>query len=144
MALRNVFGAVICATMLVPSGVSVADEYRPDEFLGLDLSRAVLSSKPLGPAAGFAPGPLDVTVDRGSNSVRAIVEPAAESKTEPKIEPKTIVHATRTVQPRAATLRHPVRTKLARHLRNPLDAQASDARIQVWPCKTSGICNWKR
>ena len=51
---RNIFIAVIGATMLAWSGASIADEYRPDEFLGLDLSRAVLSPKPLGPAAGFA------------------------------------------------------------------------------------------
>jgi len=24
------------------------------------------------------------------------------------------------------------------------DAQALDTRIQVWPCRSGGICNWKR
>jgi hypothetical protein len=163
MVLKNAFITLGCATVLAWSGLSVADEYRPHEFLGLDLSAAVLSPKPLGPPAGFAPGPLDVTVDRGSNTVHAIAEPAAESKTElksdfktekanPKVAPKaalktalkTIAPATRVAHLRAPPPRLVARTKLARHHRNPLDAQAFDARIQVWPCKTGGICNWKR
>jgi hypothetical protein len=156
MVLKNAFITLGCAIVLVWSGLSVADEYRPDEFLGLDLSTAVLSPKPLGPPAGFAPGPLDVTVDRGSNTVHAIAEPAAELKSEFKTESKatpkvaaktalkTIAPATRVAHLRAAPPRLVARTKLARHQRNPLDAQAFDARIQVWPCKAGGICNWKR
>jgi hypothetical protein len=35
------------------------------------------------------------------------------------------------------------RTHLARRHRNPLDAQAMDTRIQTWPCKSGGICNWR-
>jgi hypothetical protein len=152
MVLKNAFITLGCAIVLAWSVLSVADEYRPHEFLGLDLSTAVLSPKPLGPPAGFAPGPLDVTVDRGSNTVHAIAEPAAEPKTELKATPKvasktalkTIAPATRVAHFRAPPPRLVARTKLARHHRNPLDAQAFDARIQVWPCKTGGICNWKR
>ena len=55
MILKNVFIAVLCTTLLAWSGLSIADEYRPDEFLGLDLSKAVLSPKRLGPASEFAP-----------------------------------------------------------------------------------------
>ena len=147
MVLKNIFIAAMCATMLAWSGASVADEYRPDEFLGLDLSRAVLSPKPLGPAAGFAPGPLDVTVDHGGSE-------RTQARAEPTVEPKIVVRNARVAQPRAGQPRfahqrvEPPRivaqTKLARHHRNPLDAQASDARIQVWPCKSGGICSWKR
>ena len=160
MVPRNVFSAVIGATMLAWSGVSAADEYRPEEFLRLDLSAAVLSPKPLGPAAGFVPGPLDVTIDRGSEGAQARAEAAAEpqseaktgaktyAKSEPKSDPKSepwiVVHTARIVHPRAEPPRHAARTKLARHHRNPLDAQAFDARVQVWPCKSGGICNWKR
>jgi len=37
--------------------LSMADEYRAGELLGgLDLSKAVLSPKPLGPTSQFAPG----------------------------------------------------------------------------------------
>jgi hypothetical protein len=133
---RNIFIVAIGAALLAWGGVSAAAEYRPDEFLGLDLSRAVLSPKPLGPATGFAPGPLDVTVDRGSNGAQARAEPTAE--------PKIIVHNARVAPARAAQPHNIGRTKLAPHPRSPLDAQAFDARIQVWPCRSGGICNWKR
>jgi hypothetical protein len=164
MVLKNGFITFGCAMVLVWSGLSVADEYRPHEFLSLDLSAAVLSPKPLGPPSGFTPGPLDVTVDRGNNTVHAIAEPDAEPKTElksqfkteskatpkvaskvaPKTALKTIAPGTRVAHLRAAPPRLVARTKLAHHQLNPLDAQAFDARIQVWPCKTGGICNWKR
>ena len=136
MVLRNIFIAIICTTVLAWSGLSIADEYRPDEFLSLDLSKAVLSPKPLGPASGFAPGPLDVTVDRGSE--------AAQARVEPNDEPRIVVHNTRVTHLRAEPPRHAGRTKLARQHRNPVDAQAFDARIQVWPCRSGGICNWRR
>ena len=55
MVLKNSFIALICALFMGWSGVSVADEYRPDQFLSLDLSKAVLSPKPLGPANVFGP-----------------------------------------------------------------------------------------
>ena len=37
-----------------------------------------------------------------------------------------------------------VPTRLARRHGNPLDAQAMVTRVQVWPCRSGGICNWKR
>ena len=133
---RNIFIAVIGTTMLAWSGASIADEYRPDEFLGLDLSKAVLSPKPLGPAAGFTPGPLDVTVNHASYRAQARAEPVAG--------PKIVVPNAHVAQPRAEQPRGKAPTKLARHHRSPLDAQAFDARVQVWPCKSGGICSWKR
>jgi len=137
---RNSFIPIICATTLVWSGLSMADQYRPGEFLSLDLSRAVLSPKPLGPASGFAPGPLDVTVNRDSGQARA------EPPDEPKVAgPNSrVVHTARIAHVRAEPARHPVSTKLAGQHRNPVDAQAFDAGVQVWPCKSGGICNWKR
>jgi hypothetical protein len=48
------------------------------------------------------------------------------------------------VHARAEKPRPAARTKLARRHGNPLDAQAFDTRIQVWPCRSGGICNWKR
>jgi hypothetical protein len=145
MILKNVSAAIICATLMAWRGSAVADEYRPDEFLGLDLSRAVLSPKPLGPAQQFVPVQLEARTDRGSGAAPA----RAEAKAEPKIiVPKTkVVHA-RAAKPvvhaRAEKPRGAVRTRLARRHSNPLDAQAFDTRIQVWPCKSGGICNWKR
>ena len=120
MVLRHVFIALGCATVLASSGPSVADEYRPDEFLGLDLSKVVLSPKPLGPSAQFVPGPLDVQVDRGSEAAQAGAEPKAEPTVairEPKVvirEPKVAIHETRVVHARAEKPRGAARTKLAR------------------------------
>jgi hypothetical protein len=142
-----------------------ADQYLADEFLGLDLSKAALSPRPLGPAASFTPGPLDVTVDRESNRAHAEAEtmvPAAVVAPKPVVPkavvpktvvPKTVVRSAQAVHPGAAPVRQVrqatpprllARTKFAGHPGNPLDAHASDPRIQVWPCRSGGICNWKR
>ena len=136
MVLKNVFAAIICTALLAWSGLAMTDEYRPDEFLGLDLSKAVLSPKPLGPASRFVPVQVEARTDRGSESAQA----SAEAKAEPKI----VIHKTRVVHMRAEKPRGAVRTKLARRHGNPLDAQAFDTRIQAWPCKSGGICKWKQ
>jgi hypothetical protein len=131
MVLRNVFTALIGAALLAWNGLSMADEYRPGEFLGLDLSEAVLSPKQLGPPSEFVHVPVEARADRISESAPA----RALHVTHPNIR---VVHA-RVEKPRGAA-----RTKLARRHSNPLDAQALDTRIQVWPCKSGGICGWKR
>jgi hypothetical protein len=138
MVLKNVFISGACTLLLGWSGVSVADEYRADQFLGLDLSRAVLSPKPLGPPAAFAPIPVEAKTDHGNEVPQA----RAEHITQPGIrvtEPK--IHLTHVGRRKPVTAAH---MRLAHRHSNPLDAQASDARIQVWPCKSGGICNWKR
>jgi hypothetical protein len=155
MVLKNVFIATLCtATLLTWSGLSMADEYRPDEFLGLDLSTVVLSPKPLGPPAKFAPVAVEARTDSASEGVHARVEPKAHPKmvvhrniVVPRniavhrsiVVPRTTLAHMRAEKPRGAA-----RTKLARRHSNPLDAQASDTRVQVWPCKSGGICNWQR
>jgi hypothetical protein len=142
MALKNALTAVTCAVLLGWSGVSIADEYRPDQFLGLDLSSAVLSPKRLGPTAAFEPVPVQASDDRESESPQARPEPT----TEPRLHTQSPRIADLPVEePQVRVERPRVRahTKLAHH-GNPLDAQARDARIQVWPCKSGGICNWKR
>ena len=153
---------------LVWSGFVAAQPYRPDDFLHLDLAEAVLSPRPLGPATSFTPGPLDVTVDRGNNPAQA----NAELLVDPKTVPAETVHAESTPVAEHAELSpaanaapvnrtgairrrvaqghterpapHKPHTLVALHGRNPLDAQARDTRIQVWPCRSGGICNWKR
>jgi hypothetical protein len=149
MVPRNLFIAVICAAILTWSGLARAEQYRPGEFLTLDLSKAVLSPKALGPAAGFTPGPLDVKTDTGSAGFRLDTDAgnvqtanAQPASIEPKAAPTVTVHKIRTVQ--AEKPRGVARTKLVRHHGSPLDAQAFDTRVQVWPCRTGGICNWKR
>jgi hypothetical protein len=100
-----------------------ADIWRPDEFLTLNLGQAVLSPRPLGPPARFEQVPVEAK------------EPAkADVVTEPAVKAARAV-----VRPHAQP-----RRKLAGPHRNPLDAQASDTRIQVWPCRSGAICNWKR
>ncbi|WP_342733042.1 hypothetical protein [Bradyrhizobium sp. B117] len=137
MVLKSVpFAAIVL--VLAWGGLARADDYKPDEYLSLDLSKAVLSPKRLGPETQFAPVALQA---KGGNEAQARVEPmdvpkkvAAERVHVP--EPK-VAHA-RSAQPRGAA-----RTKLAHRRGNPLDAQAMDTRIQTWPCRSGGICNWK-
>jgi len=139
VVLKSVPFAIAVALVLAGAGIARADDYKPDEYLGLDLSKAVLSPKRLGPETKFAPVALEA---RGGNEAQARAEPIGVPKkvaaervhgAEPKVG-----HA-RSAQPRGAA-----RTKLARRHGNPLDAQARDTRIQTWPCRSGGICNWKR
>jgi hypothetical protein len=139
VVLKSVHFAVAIDLVLAGAGLARADDYKPSEYLGLDLSTAVLSPKRLGPETQFAPVALEA---RGGNEAQARVEPVDVPKkvaaervhvSEPKV-----AHV-KPAQPRGAA-----RTKLAHRHGNPLDAQAMDTRIQTWPCRTGGICNWKR
>jgi hypothetical protein len=134
MVPKSVFTAVMGATLLAWSGLAAADEYRPDQFLSLDLSQAVLSPKPLGPPAQFVPGPIESGADPAE---------VAQAGEEPKPTPAVATPRTRVAHLRAEKPRTAVRTRLARRHTNPLDAQAFDTRIQVWPCRSGGICNWQ-
>jgi hypothetical protein len=134
MVPKTVFSAVIGATLLGWSALAAADEYRPGQFLNLDLSQAVLSPKPLGPPAQFVPGPIEPGADPAE-----VAQVSPEPKPAPAIAaPRTRVAHLRAEKPRAAA-----RTRLARRHTDPLDAQAFDTRIQVWPCRSGGICNWQ-
>jgi hypothetical protein len=123
---------------------ALADDYRAGEFFSLDLSQAVLSPKRLGPPTEFAP----VAVEARTDSKQVVAEPKAD---QPPVVQTTRVtrqaHVERQArvekQARAEKPRTPARVKLARRS-NPLDAQAMDRSIQTWPCKSGGICNWKR
>ena len=136
MVLKSVPFAL--ALVLVVGGIARAEDYKPDEYLGLDLSKAVLSPKRLGPETHFAPVAMEA---KGGNEAQARAEPVDVPKkvaaervhvSEPKV-----AH-TKSAQPRGAA-----RTKLAHRHGNPLNAQAMDTRIQTWPCRSGGICNWK-
>jgi len=142
MVPKNVFAVMICATLLAWSGSSFAADYQPGDFLNLDLSKAVLSPKRLGPATEFAPFPIKA--DTGP------VKPAAAASAEPKAAPAAVAHKVRTARVhvekplRADKPRGAPRTRLTHRHGNPLDAEAMDRRIQVWPCKSGGICDWQR
>jgi len=150
MVLKNPFIATACALLLGWSSASAEDAYRPNQFLGLDLSRAVLSPKRLGPPAEFEPLAVEARGDRESEGPQAGAEPTAEPRLHmrspriadlPAEQPRV-----RAEKPRqhAEKPRGAARTKLAHRHGNPLDAQAFDTRVQVWPCKSGGICSWKR
>jgi hypothetical protein len=144
MVLKHAFAAAIGVTLLAWNGVAVAagpGEYQPDEFLGLDLPTAVLSPKPLGPATQFAPVRIEAKSDPTSPAAApARVTPKAVSEADaPKAgAPKVKIAHSVVKKPRGAA-----RTRLVRRPGNPLDAQAFDTRIQVWPCRSGGICNWQ-
>src|SRR5579885_3680098 len=67
MVLKAVFPALIGAALMIGGAASAAD-YRPDEFLNLDLSKAVLSPKPLGPESRFAPVAVEAKSDTRSDA----------------------------------------------------------------------------
>ena len=155
MVLKNLCVAAVCTASLALGGVAFADEYRPNELFGLDLSKAVLSPKRLGPPAQFEPVPVEAKADHSSDP-QASSEPKVE---ESKVAPQKAVRTTKVTPPaekvqeksaekthekKRAVARVPARAKLARRHSNPLDAQARDTRIQTWPCRTGGICNWQR
>jgi hypothetical protein len=136
---RNAVLAAVCIAAVVLSVPARADEYRPGDYFTLDLSKAVLSPRRLGPPAEFAPVPVEAKSDHGD---------AAHVVAEPKPVPTTRVrsaHVAPEPQQRSARTerRVPARAKLTRRHSNPLDAQARDTRIQTWPCRSGGICNWQ-
>src|SRR4051794_25828897 len=79
---KNLLMTCICLVPLAWSAVS-ADEFRRGQFLTLDLSKAVLSPKPLGPSAEFVPDlvapnpvetkPIGFRPDHGPEDTRAAV-----------------------------------------------------------------------
>jgi hypothetical protein len=158
MVLNRVSLAAIGMMALAWSGLSAAQQYRADEFLKLDLSRAVLSPKPLGPPASFTPGPLDVTIDRGKDAAQSNAELLVDPKTVPAptvraesapttraaLKPTTSTRTRVAHAPAERAAQHKPRALVALHGRNPLEAQARDTSVQVWPCRSGGICNWKR
>ena len=132
MVLKNAIATALCTGLLMLGGAALADEYRADEFFGLDLSKAVLSPKRLGPETQFAPVRIEARTDRRPVKTERVVV-SKEAAPRPQMAQE------RVEKPRAAA-----RTKLARRHTNPLDAQARDTRIQTWPCKSGGICGWER
>jgi len=121
------------AVLLAAGSIALADEYRPNEFLGMDLSAAVLSPKRLGPPAEFAPVAVEANSEASSE---AGANPASEpywAREELKAEPKEIAVEDVHVTPQHRHASHakvnsPVRTRLAHRHGNPLDAQATDTR----------------
>jgi hypothetical protein len=141
MVPKSLVPALFAAALLVSGGASAAD-YRPGDFLNLDLSKAVFSKTPLGPPAEFAPVAVEAKSDRGSEPAWA----RNDLKVEPKQVPVRAVRAAHRPTHVASVKEHgSARARLAHRHGNPLDAQAMDTRIQTWPCRAGGgICDWKR
>jgi hypothetical protein len=149
MVLKSALATLVCTGLLIlgspASGTrALAGEYGAGEFLGMDLPKALLSPKRLGPEAEFAPFPVEASTDRKQVEAERVTAPElAERAIEPEnaARPKTITRKARVLQSRVEKPRGAARSKLAR--RNPLDAQARDTRIQTWPCKSGAICGWQ-
>lgn len=130
MAPTHVLAAIVFAMIGVTAGSARAEQYRAGEFFSLDLSQAVLSPKPLGPPAEFAPVPVQARTD------------ARQVVAQPKADHQRMVRTSRVLS-HAEKPRLPARARVVRRDSNPLDAQAMDRSIQKWPCRSGGICNWK-
>jgi hypothetical protein len=146
MALKQAVAVVACATLVALGAPARADGYTADEFLNLDLSKALLSPKRLGPPAEFSRVPVEARTD---------AKPVATTRV--FVEPKPAQRKVRTANVRTEKPRTPARAKLARRPSNPLDANAmarpvqttriqskriQPKQIQTWPCASGGICNW--
>lgn len=137
MVLKNAIATALCTGLLMSGSAALADAYKAGEFIGLDLSQAVLSPKRLGPETQFAPVRIEAGDDARPVKTERVVVPKEAA-------PKPQMAQERVEKPRAAKPRVAARTKLARPRSNPLDAQARDTRIQTWPCKSGAICGWQR
>ena len=139
MVLKSAFAALLCSGLLALAGPAMADDYRPGESrqllspksacsvmrcLKLDLPKAVLSPKRLGPETQFAPVAIEARSDRADAYASVWPRPPAR---------KAQVAKPQIAKPQVAQRRG-----------NPLDAQARDTRIQTWPCKSGAICGWQR
>jgi hypothetical protein len=132
MVRKSVIAAALCTGLLMSGSAVLADDYRAGELIGLDLSKALLSPKRLGPETQFAPVRIEARTDRKPvKTERVVVRKAPERKAQLAQEHME--------KPRAAA-----RAKLTHRRSNPLDAQARDTRIQTWPCTSGGICDWQR
>jgi hypothetical protein len=129
-----VAGVVLLAGCAVAQAAPAAQTYKAGEFLTLDLSKALLSPKPLGPGAQFEVYPIEARAD-AKNAMDAAADRPVAQKVVPVAKPSRNV---------AQRPQPPARTRVARPRSNPLDANAADTRIQTWPCRTGGICNWQR
>ena len=137
MGLNNAMAVALCTGLLLSGSAALADEYRAGQYLGLDLSQAVLSPKRIGPETQFAPVRIEARSEsRPVKTERVVV--AKEAAPQPQIEEQHVGQQARVAKPRPAA-----RAKLARRPSNPLDAQARDTRIQKWPCTSGAICGWQ-
>jgi hypothetical protein len=154
MYLARISSALFGAALLLATGSAMAAGYRAGDFFSLDLSKAVLSPKLLGPPAELARVPVHASVET-SNDKNSVVNtevgeghPAASHKMANAIQTRArlaVLHrGERIAHDDSEKSRRASGVKLAHRRGNPLDAQALDTRIQTWPCTSGGICDWKQ
>lgn len=131
----------MCAVAVLLLGGAPAQAYQPGEVFRLDLKAAMVSPQPIGPPAQFEPAPAPV---------QAMEEPA-KTATAPKAAAKSaqaarpaIAKPPAVAKPRVAAKPRPAAKSKTARRSNPLDANAADTRMQVWPCRSGGICNWRK
>jgi hypothetical protein len=124
---------ILTAVLLLACGAPV-QAYQPGEVFRLDLKAAMLSPQPIGPPAQFEPVPV---------AVRAKDEALAEAP-RPAAKGARAARAPAARAPRMAAKPRPAAKKQIARRSNPLDANAADTRMQVWPCRSGGICNWRK
>src|SRR5215468_440718 len=83
MVSKHLVAVAACAALVAMGTAAPADEYRAGEVLNLDLSKAVLSPKRIGPPTEFAPVPVEARTD------------ARQVVAEPKAEHQRVVRTTR-------------------------------------------------
>lgn len=128
--------AICAVALLLACSSAQAEAYQPGEFLRLDLNQAALSPRPLGPPAQFEPVRVEAKGDTG-NVEAARPPPAAKAR---RVAKSPAVSRA----PRIAANPRPVAKKQISRRSNPLDANASDTHVQVWPCRSGGICQWRK
>jgi hypothetical protein len=164
--------AMACLGALAVTAPACAADYQPDDYLNLDLSKAVLSPRPLGPSARFESVPVEAKADRARTAARPDMGGDPRKVATTRIRVARPRMAGRDIPVRSLAVRNPAvrnvavrhvpvrvarsqeskerprgagRVRLAHRHGNPLDAQAMDTRIQTWPCRpgNGGICQWR-
>jgi hypothetical protein len=143
MVPKYVLPALLGVALLVGS-VALAAGYRPDQYFGLDLSKAALSPNPLGPPSQFARVPRRDNSDRtgAARAGAALIPNAKKVALERVSAPRT----RKVARVGAAAPRGPLPTKVARRRVNPRNALAWVPAIRTWPCnpRFGGICIWRQ
>ncbi|MBV9970128.1 MAG: hypothetical protein JO228_09105, partial [Xanthobacteraceae bacterium] len=109
---------VALGAALINGTAALAADYHPDEFFSLDLSKAVLSPKPLGPVSHFEPMPVEAKADQRADQK---ADQKAAQVTDQK-QPGQAVAATRPeARPDLPRRIARPRLRVARPLDKPLD-----------------------
>jgi hypothetical protein len=128
--------AIWAVAVLLTCSSAPARAYQPGEVFRLDLNTAMMAPQPIGPPAQFEPVPVEARDDVAKTET---TRPQPAAKAPPVAKAPAIAKA-----PRVAAKPRPLAKKQIARRSNPLDANASDTRMQVWPCRSGGICNWRK